>query len=190
MTHFRPRQRGFTLVELLVTLLIMVIMVAIAIPAMQGTTGGGAVRSKIKDLRSTLADARVTAADSSANLPVVVCVTTDGATCGTAADPWEGGWISFVDEDGDGSLDADNEEILVIHPPAAAGDDLVIRTNPAVAAITFRGDGTVAAAVDIWVCASADDSAYRQALRVQLTGIVRYWRDSDGNLADLECAAP
>ena len=84
-------QRGFTLLEVLVTLLIGSILAAIAIPNMTALVRNDRETSQINNLIFTLNYARSEAVKE--DNPVCVCASSDGASCGTN---WASGWIIFT----------------------------------------------------------------------------------------------
>ena len=86
------RMRGFTLIELMVTLVVLAIVVGIAIPNFS---------TMIRDNRSiTLADELIGAVNYAraqaitASGPVSLCASSNGTTCGS---DWTEGWIVFTD---------------------------------------------------------------------------------------------
>lgn len=104
------RQRGFTLVELLVTLAVTVVLLALAAPSFRTLLLQRAVLAAADALVSDLRLARSEAIKRSAS--VSVCSSSDGAHCSNGA-AWQSGWIVFVDADGDGNLDADDTILRV-----------------------------------------------------------------------------
>jgi len=80
--------RGFTMIELLVTLSIAAIMVTLAVPSFQSFLQQSRLTGHTNDLVLELASARSEAVKRGAN--VTVCASSDLATCtGT----WQQGWI-------------------------------------------------------------------------------------------------
>lgn len=100
-------QKGFTLVELLTTLGVAAILMAIAVPGMQSIRANARQSSSANELVNTMRIARNTAITT--NTRVAVCASSSGSSCQSVA--WEKGWIAFVDIDADGTLD-NNETIL------------------------------------------------------------------------------
>ena len=81
-------QRGFTLVELLITISIIGILTAIALPSFQEILLSYKLRSYSNALVSSVYLARSEAIKS--NTTVLLCASTNGTSCGGA---WEDGWI-------------------------------------------------------------------------------------------------
>ncbi len=86
------RQRGMTLVEVVVTLGIMSIIAAIAMPPFGRLLELARVRTAVSDLSTDLALARINAI--SHNRSYILCPSDDGVLC-RADGRWDGGWIGF-----------------------------------------------------------------------------------------------
>lgn len=100
---------GYTLMELMITLLIVSILAAIAVPSMQEFVKNERLTGQINTLISNLMLARSEAVKR--NQPVILCVSSNGATC-TGGDA-EDGWIVFVDVDSSGGFSAGDDLIKV-----------------------------------------------------------------------------
>ena len=100
---------GYTLMELIITLAIVSILAAVAVPNMQEFIKNERLTSQINTLISHLMLARSEAVKR--NQPVILCTSSDGATC-TGGDA-EDGWIVYVDVDSSGSLSGGDELIKV-----------------------------------------------------------------------------
>jgi type IV fimbrial biogenesis protein FimT len=106
----KQRLRGFTLVELLVTLTVTAVLMALAAPTFRTLLLKRSVQAAADALVSDLRLARSEAVKRSAT--VSVCSSADGASCSNGA-AWQSGWIVFADADGDGSLDAEDTVLRV-----------------------------------------------------------------------------
>jgi len=122
------RSSGFTLVELMVTLSVAAIMIALAAPSFASIFNSNRLAGTANELLATLQSARIEAVRR--NLRTVVCRSDDGATCNTASGNW-GGWISFVDTDRSGVFNAGDvllrtntiaTPVRVTASPAISGD--------------------------------------------------------------------
>jgi type IV fimbrial biogenesis protein FimT len=111
------RARGFTLVELMVTIGVAAIVIGLAVPSFVTTIRESQMTAASNDLVSTFQLARSEAIKR--NLPVTVCRTSGfndpAPACGTG-EGWHEGWIAFVDgtlaaPDPNGAIDA-GEEVL------------------------------------------------------------------------------
>ena len=97
------KAQGFTIVELMAVLAILSALLLIAAPSFVDTVKNSRLRSETYAMRATLANARSEAMTRRA--PVIVCKTTDLATCDSDNDPWSTAHLAFVDEDNDGVVD-------------------------------------------------------------------------------------
>lgn len=90
------KEPGFTLVELLITIVVLTILLAVGVPAFQSFIKNNRVTAQANDLVSTIQLARSEALKRGTN--TVVCASNDQATC-TGKDTWADGWIVFSDFD-------------------------------------------------------------------------------------------
>lgn len=121
-----PRQnmKGFTLVEVIVTIVVAGILLLVAVPSFRDVLKNSTLTSEANALVSTFNFARSEAVKR--GTPVTVCRSSDSTSadnpatpvpsCTTSSPGWESGWIVFVDNDNDGTRDA-NEQLLRIHEP-------------------------------------------------------------------------
>jgi len=116
-------ESGVTLIELLITLSIASILVAVATPSLTTVIKDSRLRVGANTLQNSLALARSTAVSRSAF--VTICKSTNGTECDEAGD-WSQGWIIY-----EGTIDDD---------PVQGADDKRIRVNRALNdQITFTG---------------------------------------------------
>ncbi|MEO7065894.1 MAG: GspH/FimT family pseudopilin [Rhodanobacter sp.] len=85
--------RGFTLIELMVTLVIMAILMAFALPSFRDTIRRGHVSSSSNALLAALSYARSEAISRSQL--VSMCASTDGTTC-SGSKAYELGWLVYT----------------------------------------------------------------------------------------------
>ena len=108
---------GFTVIELMLSLVILAIIVALGAPALMSFVVQGRMTSQINDLLADVSLARNEAA--SRGVRVVVCAsanaTSAAAICSTSVSDWTNGRIVFVDVDGDGQRNtvAGSTELLL-----------------------------------------------------------------------------
>jgi len=110
------RQHGFTLYELLITVLVIGVILSLGVPNMREFTANSRITATANDLHSAFMLGRTEAARTKQN--VTVCASADGATC-TAAD-FDAGWIVFVDDDGDGVVDGGTDTVVRVFPAVDA----------------------------------------------------------------------
>ncbi|MES2673270.1 MAG: GspH/FimT family pseudopilin [Pseudomonadota bacterium] len=88
------KQNGFTLIELMVTLAVLAIVIAVGIPSFSRQINNNRSLTLGNDLVAALNFARLEAVKRGKR--VSICPSTDGATCLTSAD-WAKGWMVFED---------------------------------------------------------------------------------------------
>lgn len=131
------KQNGFTLYELLITVVIIGIILSLGIPNFMDFTANSRITATANDIHASFHMARSEAARAKTN--VTICASANsmdaGANCGgTFAD----GWIVFQDTNGDINRDA-GETILRAHP--APSDRLSISTPGMGQYFGFAGTG-------------------------------------------------
>lgn len=128
------RQSGFTLVELLLTLAVVVVLTGLAIPAMGNLLQRSGVVASSNSLVAALRQARQSAVYSNAGR--LLCPSTDGLHCSAAPD-WQQGWLIGQDRDRDGQPDATPSAVGYAMPQTVR----VIGSRARVH-IRFRADGS------------------------------------------------
>src|SRR5690554_2596394 len=101
------RQRGFSLIELMVTVAIVANLVAIGLPSFQSSMRSNRVATGTNELMASFALARTEASRSPGG--AAICSTENGTACGGG---WNDGWMVWIDMDGDGLPTCDDDRIL------------------------------------------------------------------------------
>ena len=184
-----PRQStGFTAIELMVTLTIIIVIAAIAIPQWQEVMLKSRLQTTANLIFHSLTQARATAVMRHA--PVTMCTgnPTDGCQTNAQSD-WTSGLIAFTDRDQDGALDAD--ERVVFTQPATSG--LIITGNsPMKKPIIFlplgfaEQPGGAFSAGRVRVCAPKDFPGHAQDVVLLKSGMARVESAQFGG----QCPAP
>jgi type IV fimbrial biogenesis protein FimT len=133
--RFAPA-RGFSLVELLVTIALAAILMSVAAPAMTKMIGANRVQAESSSFVNDLQFARAEAIKE--GLPVTVCPSSDGASC-LGTNTWQKGWIVFADANGNGSVDSTEGPALRLRTAFKGGDTFV--ASPTLTAVTFNREG-------------------------------------------------
>lgn len=104
-------QRGFTIIELLVTVAILAILTTLVVPSMSQFVAEWRVNAAVNTFSQHLRLARTEAVKRSR--AVTLCpANAGGSACATASEFAVNGWIVFVDSNGDGVINANDDEIL------------------------------------------------------------------------------
>ncbi len=106
----RRPTKGFTLIELIVTVSIICILAGVAVPSLGTLVEHQRTSAAITSLTTHMALARMAAI--SRNRRAVLCPSADGEQCEPGTD-WSRGWMLFLDDDGNRKPDA-NEEVLQV----------------------------------------------------------------------------
>ena len=112
--NFNKEQQGFTLIELMVTVSLVGILLAFAIPSLRDMVSNDRVTSNSNEFVTSLSLTRSEAVKRGSR--VTMCRSSNGTSCLGAGD-WQVGWVIFVDENNDGAFVA--ADILQIHDPLA-----------------------------------------------------------------------
>ncbi|WP_143525854.1 GspH/FimT family pseudopilin [Rhodanobacter sp. C05] len=94
MACMSNRQRGFSLIELMVTILVAAILLAIAVPSFRDVIHRNQVSSASNELLASMAYAR-TEAVTRGQL-VSMCPSSDGANCTPSGQTYDPGWIVYT----------------------------------------------------------------------------------------------
>ena len=99
--------RGFTLVELMITVVVLAIVVTLAAPSFSDLINRNRLIAAANEVVGVMQTARMEAVRR--NTRVVLCPSSDGASCSSAN--WQR-LIAFSDADGDVTLDVDDDEVI------------------------------------------------------------------------------
>jgi type IV fimbrial biogenesis protein FimT len=149
--------RGFTLIEMLITIAILTIVMAIAIPNFN--TGRSLVVNQAREFKSALNFARNEAVNLSRI--VTLCPSDDASAAAPNCDEtWHNGWVVYIDENKDG--DADDGEVVRRHIALKGG--VTITANPVAASVSFDNQGFTDDASDFLFCSDADKASGRTVM--------------------------
>ena len=180
---------GFTLIELMVTVVILAVLMAIAIPNFRGVIMSNKLSSQSNELLAALQYAR--SESIRRNVRVTFCQSANGTSCSTNA-AWTG-WLVFADSNRNNTADAD-EAIrtgTLVDPT-----QLVESSNISSDRFNFYPDGLARKGVSgsellnakLRVCVKGTDSLIKPNSRD--LNIVSGSRMSIETGQDINCAAP
>lgn len=118
------KHTGFTLVELMITLSLVAIMAAMAVPSFTGFIANNRLAAQANELVASLNLAR--SESIKRNTRVTVCPTSTGTGCGGT---WGQGWLVFVDAGNPGVVDV-GDAILRVGDAVSADMGLTTTASP------------------------------------------------------------
>lgn len=119
---------GFTLIEMMVTVAVLAIILAIGVPSLQGFIASSRLRSVTQDLYGALQTARIEAIRR--NSRVTVCKANTALNNCSNSGSWSNGWIVFIDRTPGTTPSVDSgDTLLQTQPPV----------NPAIAIVGNGG---------------------------------------------------
>ncbi|MGB0218760.1 MAG: GspH/FimT family pseudopilin [Sinimarinibacterium flocculans] len=133
------KERGFTLLELLVAAAVLSIIAAVAVPSYRNLIQRNRVVTDANALLTTLTLARSEAIKR--NDQVAICRSTDGSSCLSSSGDWGTGAMVFSDQNRNGALDA-GEEIVRADVPLSRSSTISLSVNTLV---RFRSSGDLVA---------------------------------------------
>jgi len=169
------KHNGLTLIELLITVVILGIMASLALPNLSTVVRSSQRSAAYNTIAGTINLARLEAIKRSR--VVVLCASSDLNSCQSATGAnWNDGWLVFVDGNGDGALDS-GETVLRRDPAGANG---ITVTSSLGAIISLAPRGRLRSQGTVLICDNGNDDT-AMALNLWVTGLGRIATDSDGN---------
>jgi len=130
------KQRGFTLIELMVTLAVAAILLTIGVPSMRDLIRNNRLTAATNTFVSSLNMVRSEAIKQGRN--AILCVSSDQATC--TGTNWQLGWIAWVDSNANGALNAPGEIIRIVEP---LPNSITVTLSAALNSFQIDAQGTV-----------------------------------------------
>lgn len=159
--------KGFTVIELMITVAVIGILLAVGLPGFQDTISRIGTNSQAKTLVASLNFARSEAIKR--GIPVSVCGSSTGTDC--AVDSWNDGWIVFVDSNNDadgagGSVDA-GDTVLRLYQDLGGN---ALTFTAALQQYDSQGFGLNTAAQTFLLCPADGDANNAQSVEISITG--------------------
>lgn len=170
------RLRGITLVELVTTLAVLAVSLAVIVPSWASLTERSRVTTAANSLLAQLRYARNEAVTR--NRSITLCPSDDASTC--SADPfgWQRGYIVFADDDGNRDRAAGESLLRVIggQPPG-----MHVHSTAGRPAIRFKSDGSSWTSNTTLSVCFGDDARHNRAVILYGTGRARVDRVTADN---------
>ena len=131
--------RGFTVIEVMITLAVAAVLLTLAAPAFMDLIAKNRLRSEVYALRGLLMEARSEALTERNN--VTVCRSSDGLEC---TGDWSDGYIAFFDNNSDGVVD-DDERVVLSRTPDTRRIDIRFSGEEDRVVFNSRGNARTAA---------------------------------------------
>lgn len=176
-------QTGFTLIELVSTMAIMLVMVTIAIPGMLDLVRNNRQSTALNSLSHSFYAARSEAISRAQGVSLCPSSNFTGCSAGTT---WQSGWIIFSDVDRDGTVDTGIDSVLKVFNSLGGATTLTASNK-----ITFSASGTVQTGSGSMTLCDKRGVNSARGLELAATGFVDYLEDTDGdNIVDDGASSP
>ncbi len=163
-----PADRGFTLIELMIVLVIIGILAVLAGPGFREAALNTKLRAYSNEMLSSMYLSRGEAIKR--NTAVTLCASSNGTDCAASGD-WEQGWI-VQNAVGD---------VIYSHAQLGPGFKFVDVSGSGLREIVFSPTGAASAAVELKVCRGAPDTGGQErVVSLAVTGRGRVDRTTDG----------
>jgi type IV fimbrial biogenesis protein FimT len=164
--------RGLTLVELMITLAITSILITGVAPSFSASVKNSRLVTQLNTLHTSFSLARSEAINRNSN--ITVCPSATSTSC---AGDWQDGWIVFVDDDSDGSVN-NGDEIISVHGALPEGSTLISEQ----AQVIYAGSGLAEAGSNgTFTLCDARGAAKAKGIIIGTTGRPRHAVDTDSN---------
>jgi type IV fimbrial biogenesis protein FimT len=163
----RSQQRGFTLFELMVSIMILALLVGLAVPTFKSITANSRTSAATNNLASALAVSRSEALRQSTT--VSICPSDDQATCDVT--DWTKGWIAFLDFNANGSFDSGTDQLLQAWP--SAGPTMTVSSAAPFLQYNPRGMMNLGGSITLTIASSGCKGNHMSQIIVTVVGSVQ-----------------
>lgn len=174
--RLKSRNKGFTVVELAMTLIIVALLIVTGVPAFSGLIQDNRIVTETNLLVGSLNLARSEAIKRNTQVSISSASGTNNV--------WESGWTVFTDADGDGILDDDGDANIcepgidadcVLQVQSALAGGITLRSNGGYTTyFAFLPTGFIEGAVsnsdEFFLCGSDADTSMSRTVALNVTG--------------------
>lgn len=163
--------RGFTLIELMVTIAVLAILLGVAVPSFNSI----ALSTKLGSYaNSFVASANMARSEAiKRNAVITMCVSADGASCATTGG-WEQGWmVACKTTSPSTACDGVGPNWIVFHrqQPVSSGFKISEASTPSVRSVSFMPTGVGATQAALTICrATPAVGTQQREVRLSATG--------------------
>lgn len=177
MTHpmNAPTDKGFTLLELMVTMSIVMLLILIAAPSFLDLTQRNRVATETNNLVGTLSLARSEAVTQGVSTSVCPIASPESTSCD--GNNWSDWKAVYLDFDNDNVMDA-GERIVKVFEPVR---NTVINSNNANLFMGFTALGRSRNAQTLFLCAEQGSAFHARRLVISPTGRISVFEDGVSN---------
>ncbi len=177
--------QGFTLLELMITLSIVIIITTIGIPSFMGLIRDSRMTATVNELFTSINYARSEAVTRNTNISLK----------SKNGNSWEDGWDVYIDLDNDGNVDLP-AELLETHGPLAVGYTLNSNMSGHAAGVAniagvmvYKANGLMSDITggSFYLCLDGDSSTSRK-IAVNTLGRAKVSKAGDPDFSPGQCA--
>ncbi|MDI6005056.1 GspH/FimT family pseudopilin [Cobetia marina] len=167
-TRQQEGQQGFTLIELMITLAVLVITITIAVPAWQGVVARNAVTSTAETLIASVNYARSEAVASGGS--ITLCPLNAAGDACMNSSRWSNGWAVVQGTQADARVSLGDDLLRLF--------DAAITVQADVTGVTFDDQGATPDSTWLLICDQSGGQGHRQ---LELTPIGRVLTETYGS---------
>jgi len=168
--------KGFSLIELMITIAVASIMITIAVPSLGVFIDKMRIDNEISQLNRLVLSARNAAVSFGQN--VIICPLDNGACTGN----WQNELTAFIDTNNTGTFVTANDTLLKVKPANTTND---VITYVGQTSINFAPTGTLSNAPSVFLYCPSSDKTLGRAIVVSSLGRTYITTDTGSNGQDI-----